>query len=549
MLSEEHTKPSKFLEEWLENESWWFSSTKFIDAYLTIQYKHLLDIDISNEDYITQIIIFDQLPRHIYRNQVEKKHIIAEFLQKALNIIKITGKNYIDCLSPTLWCFAMLPLRHTEHLPTIIELMKTSWNKFHTAENEKDKYVYQRFIKATYQRCPVEDQSELIQYFPNKGDYPSKYMNIKNIRDEFSDILDQLIYDNDFTIDIESLKQIKEFQEFNDPNNYVIMSFSGGVDSMICSGILSGKFASVVHINYCNRPTSIREEDFVKAWCDYMRYPLYIRRINEINRPICMENNMRDLYESYTRNVRYSTYKTVASFGRQYDTHDYRKISTKPIKFEKRNYIPVVILGHNKDDCFENICSNIAHENHYENLNGMTKISNQDEITFLRPLLDFSKNEIRGFATKMNYPFLPNSTPPWSQRGQIRANVVPILEKWDNRIINGLFNLSTMLTDLHSILDDIINSIIQKTTIITKDGINEYTCEFDIKIPKNIIFWKVLFTRLCNNTPSNKSIENLISKLKKWNNVDKFKVILKKDLQITFSNKMFIIEKLKFQHA
>ena len=115
---------------------------------------------------------------------------------------------------------------------------------------------------------------------------------------------------------------------------------------MICSTILSIKYNSIVHINYCNRTTSDREEEFVKAWCDYMRIPLYIRRIEEINRPLCMENNLRDIYEYYTRNVRYSTYKTVNSFGIQNKnrTHKYRPISSNPIKSEIIKNIPRVIL-------------------------------------------------------------------------------------------------------------------------------------------------------------------------------------------------------------
>ena len=545
--------PSQFIDEWIKNENWWFVNSQYIDAYITLHYQHLLDIDISNELPITQIIIYDQLPRHVFRNQ-DCNHIILYFLQKALAIN--IEEDYRDNLSINLWCFSLLPKRHTNNLINILEVMKISWNKLNISSNEQDKLIIKKFIKATYQRCPTNDQSKLIQFYPNNENfYPTKYMTVKDIKNDFADILDNSVYDN-ILIDESKFINIKNNIDNNKDN--IILSLSGGVDSMICSTILSIKYNSIVHINYCNRTTSDREEEFVKAWCDYMRLPLYIRRIEEINRPLCMENNLRDIYESYTRNVRYSTYKTVNSFGIQNKnrTHKYRPISSNPIKSEIIKNIPRVILGHNKDDCLENIFTNIAHENHYENLNGMTYISIQDEIEFIRPLLNITKDEIRNFAYKMNYPFLPNSTPSWSQRGQIRTNIVPILEKWDSRITGSLFSLSDTIKDLHIILDHFVDSYINKTVTTFLNGIYKYYFTFDhiVDIPKINLFWKVYLTKLCKNaytlhkssaTPSIKSLDNLILKLNNWNNTDSMKITLKVNMEITFTkNKCEIIYKI-----
>jgi tRNA(Ile)-lysidine synthetase-like protein len=495
--------PTQFIKDWVLNEEWWFSSSDYIDAYITLNYQHLLDIDLTNEDSITKIIIYDQLPRHILRNE-NSNHIILYYLQKSLCVLKYTNDEYINKLSPVLWCFSMLPLRHTYDILIITDVMKKTWSKLNITENEKDKHIIKKFLKATYQRCPTHDQSFMIQYYPNN--IPTKYLRIDDIKKDFHDIFDLNTYEGQ--VDNKIFRNIKI-----NSNKNIILSLSGGVDSIICSAMLITKYDSVVHINYCNRPTSDREEEFVKAWCDFLRKPLYVRKINEIKRQPCMENDLRELYETYTRKVRYATYKTVNSYG------------------NIKNNNTQVILGHNKDDCLENIFSNIAHENHYENLKGMNEYSIQDEIEFIRPLLNITKNEIRTFAFKMKYMFLPNSTPIWSQRGQIRQNIVPVLEKWDNRIIEGLFNITNTITDLHEILDSFVTSYINKTIFYQEK--NMYVLHSNI-IPELPLFWKTYIMKLCKSIPSNKSMNNLNIKLKNWNKYDDITVIISKNIQINF---------------
>jgi tRNA(Ile)-lysidine synthetase-like protein len=501
--------PSQFIKDWVINKEWWFASSKYIDAFITLEYQHLLDIDLTNEDSITKIIIYDQLPRHIFRNE-DSNHIISYYLQKSLNVLNYTNQEYINGLSSILWCFSMLPYRHTNNLNKITDVMKKIWNKLD--KNEQDKHIIKKFLKATYQRCPIDDQSLMIQYYPNDmNDLPTKYLRIDDIKKDFKDILDLNTYECECQVDNKIFRNIKI--NSNEDKN-IILSLSGGVDSIICSAMLVTKYESVVHINYCNRPTSDREEEFVKAWCDFLRKPLYVRRINEITRQPCMENDLRELYETYTRKVRYATYKTVNSYG------------------NIKNNNTQVILGHNKDDCLENIFTNIAHENHYENLKGMNEYSIQDGIEFIRPLLNITKNEIRTFAFKMNYMFLPNSTPIWSQRGQIRQNIVPVLEKWDNRIIEGLFNITNTITDLHEILDSFVTSYIIKTIFYQET--NMYVLHSNI-IPELPLFWKTYIIKLCKSIPSNKSMNNLIFKLKNWNKYDDITVIISKNVTLHFS--------------
>jgi tRNA(Ile)-lysidine synthetase-like protein len=178
---------------------------------------------------------------------------------------------------------------------------------------------------------------------------------------------------------------MKDFiNKYNLNNTIITISISGGVDSMVCSYLLkklNHPFIAV-HINYMNREECLKEEELLKWWCNtILNIPLYIRRIDEINRPKCMEYEMRDLYESYTKNCRFNTYINT-------------NINT--------NTNINILLGHNKDDTIENIFTNIASNSHYENLLGMTEYSTQTHnigssthsIHFIRPLLNTIKKKV-----------------------------------------------------------------------------------------------------------------------------------------------------------
>lgn len=479
-----------FINNWFVNSKWWFTSSLYDDDYISNTYQYLLNIDISNEPFLNQIIIYDQLPRHIFRNTYSN-HIILYYLQKALEIFKKIDINNIDNFNIHEWCFIMLPYRHTNNIKLILYVMKLMWEKLDKINDNNDKLILKKFIKATYQNSPMGrgesylDQKCLINYYNNN----QNYKNIDIIKDNFSLILDKTNKYIHVNIDIDLKKRTEKFKK----HELVILSISGGVDSMICSTLFK-PFKAAIHINYCNRETSNNEEEFVKAWCNYMQIPLYIRRITEIQRNSCMNNDMRQVYESYTRNVRYCTYKYVHSMI--IDSNS-----------EYKNIIPSIILGHNKDDCLENIFTNISNQNHYDNLNGMTEISIQDGIQFLRPLLNISKDEIRAFANINNIPHLPNSTPEWSTRGQIRNKIIPALNNWNKCFVKNMFPLSDIISNLYIYFEKYIEQLFQEFKNNNKIIIQIE----DLSLDK--LFWKILILKITESIISEKSLENLINQI------------------------------------
>jgi len=493
----------EFYKEWFANPSWWFEATPKDDEYITQKYSHLLDIDISSDEYsyIEKVIIYDQLPRHVYRHRQDAaaKHVIDFFLHKALDIcnhpnIKLNPTN------PAQWIFTQLPLRHTYNFNTIITVMNRTWS---LPDNYLRDPLIKKFIKATYQRCPLDNihQQSQITHYPSQ-----------NLAEFNPDTIDKFetIYEV-FAKNIENFCRRATTYEVA-PIHKITLSLSGGVDSMVCSVLLakmakytpSSQFTwNAVFINYMNRETAIEEEEFVKDWCRKLNIDLYVRRITEINRKNCMKYELREIYETYTRNVRYATYKYVGSLSNGNYANNHAN----------------VIMGHNNDDCIENILTNITQQRKYDELKGMSPDSTQDGIRFLRPLLDIPKDDIYAFARKYNIAHLPNSTPTWSQRGQIRNAVIPVMEKWDKRIVPGLLKLHDHMTDLHKCLDMVINIMI-KNTIIQENGTHKLSLD-GIQIPNMTLCWRTYFIRMFNITPSYKSLESMIYRLEHNTNKNK----------------------------
>jgi tRNA(Ile)-lysidine synthetase-like protein len=287
---------------------------------------------------------------------------------------------------------------------------------------------------------------------------------------------------------------------------------SGGVDSMVCATVLKKLQAKydfnlvAVHIDYANR--TYKEYEFVKDWCAFMKIPLYTRHITEINRKDCMDNGMRNIYEEYTKDVRFETYKSVSMF-------------------------PRVILGHNYDDCFENILTNICNKEKYDNLKGITSHQFNGVVNLLRPMLNIKKKDIYLFAYNNKIAYLHDSTPEWSQRGQIRDTVKPVLNKWNREIVPSFFELSKLLSEYEVIIHGVVNNLI----------VNVDDDKF--KIPcGSMMLSKIIWRKILDNLMiyvSYRSLDNLIEKIENiyydlsYQKNSKKKAILNKTTMMDYS--------------
>lgn len=483
---------NEFYDDWINRKEYWFNQNDENDKYLSDKYSHLID-DYSYEMQlkpILGILIYDQLTRHYYRNEYNN-HILIYFNRKALEIAnKHKNELFIKSLDINDWSFYMLVYRHSNIRENLLFVMNECW---------KLEIIPKNFIKATYTRANFIEE---LDYY----NYPIEF--------------DRSILDNNPSFDISSdqLYKIGRFEKLK--TDIIIISLSGGVDSVLCLYNIHNYYKNkikivAIHINYNNRTEVEEEVKFLRCLCSHLDIDLYVRKITEITRHKCMINDLRDVYETYTKRIRFNSYK----------------------KLQEGYKYPIVILGHNKDDCFENILTNIAYNNKYENLIGVEYESIIDDITFIRPLIDISKDDIYKFANKHNLPYLKNSTPSWCQRGKIRYEVLPVLEKWDNRIIEGLFNISNILKNYNGILNKSIENF-KIAEIGQLDSLN--TSE---------LYWKYGIHKIFNIYISNKSLKSLIDRLELWKTkYDKIDINKNTIIIINKNINMKIIKRLNNQY-
>lgn len=513
---------------WQANPHLWFSATANDDIYIAKLFKDaftfVTDKCITAEtipdiiQWTGYVILYDQIRRHI--NRVTDKSLTpSEPIKLPITFITDCYTKYKEfssagdsvgdsvgngsVLSDFEFMFCLMPLRHTHDMCHVKFVIDESWHRLETSKSPEIK----RYLTATYERysklCINRDADNLVNMHTYDAQYPT-YDTQYLFNPEVLTILDsrcneyipnKLIICDDCDETNPQYYLIRKMRNFITQHNLakerITISLSGGVDSMVCSYLLYviDQPMQAVHINYNNRAECPLEEELLTYWCQLLGIPLYIRRLTEINRPKCMEYNMREVYESYTRDMRFYAYanaNTNANCDSALDTATY------------------VMLGHNKDDTIENILTNTASQSQYANLCGMTEYSTQDHfgrpLTILRPLLAIMKQDIYTFAKDANIPHLVDSTPKWSQRGKIRDIVRPALESWNPLIIPGFIELSTKMTEMTKLLDLLIPKTIPEFETINI-------------VPTNNMYWEQVFKRQSLNGITQKTLVCWIEKL------------------------------------
>lgn len=456
-------------DEWFNNKNYWFSKDIAIDTYLCNKYMRYIDetneiynnylngIKYDKKTLISCVLLLDQIPRHykrVYENEID----VSQYSQYAIYFAELLLNSYDDTeLSIDELCFVYLPYRHINDIGKIYEIIEV-FIKLYNTRNGSDKTKCKRYLNAMLNNI----YQEITKLYENNYLICKSWKNLNmNIFDKQS-----LIYrDNRGYINENSnvyLCVSAEIAKLND-NSTIIISLSGGVDSMVALYVMKilcdsearrKKIKNIiaVHINYNNRVETQDELDFVNYYCNLLGVRLFFRTIREIKRDDCMNNGLRDLYEDITKKIRYDMYRC--------NTHN-----------PQTTY---VLLGHNKDDCFENIITNISNKNNYNNLCGMETLANIDGINFWRPMLNVKKGEIIEFANCNNIPYLFDSTPTWSVRGKIRDKLTPVMcslksnnSRDDNSsAIDAFFSLKEHVANTNEIINTvIIDNLIAKLNI------------------------------------------------------------------------------------
>ena len=307
-----------------------------------------------------------------------------------------------------------------------------------------------------------------------------------------------------------------------DTNDTIIVSLSGGVDSMVTLFILNNLKINkqinneivACHIIYGNRNESNFEFSFIKYYCSKLNIKLYYYNIEYLTR----KNIDRDFYEKITRDIRFNLYKSVSKYN------------------NNKNFS--VYLGHIKDDVVENIWSNFSKGQHIFDLKKMKISTIQDGVKINRPFLNVNKSTIFEIAHRCYIPYLKNTTPEWSNRGKFRNR---FYEETHTQYGDSVDEKIIQVADTLSIVGNILDNLIYKPIYKSYNNV-EKTIDISraIEAGLDVNGWLNVFENICHNflqisKPSIHSIKQFVERLNKNNftkQKNEMKFQLKSNLQI-----------------
>ena len=154
---------------WFDNQTYWFGCPPEFDNLIIQKYKSFL-LDQLNDIFIYQypihqkiifvkILLYDQLSRHIFRN--EKENIkICDVKANQLFIQYDILKHIEIYEKPEERCFLLMPLRHSFELKNIYTCLDLV-NKWIQEHYHK---MYERFIKASCKKIYELNKEKIIHY-------------------------------------------------------------------------------------------------------------------------------------------------------------------------------------------------------------------------------------------------------------------------------------------------------------------------------------------------------------------------------------------------
>lgn len=383
---------SIILDFWKAHRSFWITSPskhREVDAYICEKFWHY---DSAGENLSGRVIYLDQFSRHFQRAGLCSEEEVQKRRQEAISIVQscveeLKGLDEIEIL------FVLMPFKHMGMYDFIFRILHGTWLPAHGSLT--DHADLHRFYMDTYKKAYTQEKvaKSIIREHPQNPHYRNEA-----ICDYYPDRYGAADWSS---LSGAAENPLLSFLQMKGP---VVVSLSGGVDSMVMLALLKygGADVSAVHIIYGNRAESEEEYNFLVSYCAKLHVPLYVYRIEWLRRGAVD----RAFYEAMTRDIRFAVYRAFSS----------APVSEAPISEAP------ILLGHIQDDVVENIWTNIAHCQHLGDLKKMKLAEVQEGVSIMRPFLRVEKAVIYKTSEALAIPYLKNTTPSWSNRGKFREH-------------------------------------------------------------------------------------------------------------------------------
>ncbi|QIG88334.1 tRNA lysidine(34) synthetase TilS [Chryseobacterium sp. POL2] len=217
-----------------------------------------------------------------------------------------------------------------------------------------------------------------------------------------------------------------------------LLAASGGVDSMVLLDLchqLQLNF-EVAHVNY-----HLRNEDskldmqLVENWCSEKKIKFHLYEVSQ------KDNQPKNSIENWARDIRYRFFNKILI----------------------KNNIDFVITAHHLNDRLETFIINLSKAS---GLKGLKSIPEKTE-KILRPLLDFSRQEIEDYAKQHQIIFREDYTNAENiyVRNKIRNQITPLLKELNKDFLENFKTSLEIIKDSKNFIDQQIDLVLETIKI------------------------------------------------------------------------------------
>lgn len=251
--------------------------------------------------------------------------------------------------------------------------------------------------------------------------------------------------------------------EYLTKDETVVCATSGGIDSMTLLYLLikirKEKNIKIIcaHINHNLREESFEEYKFVEEYCN---------QNNITFEGIVFEKHISGNFEYESRKKRYAFFEKILN-----------KYSSK-----------YLLTAHHGDDLIETVLMRLIRGSTLDGYMGFDMISDRDSYKILRPLVYYSKSDIRNYAQKNNIEYREDRTNYDTKytRNRYRKEILPLLKKENENVHLKFLKFSNTVKESSIFINNYTNKVYEKIYIDNKININSIK-SIDLFILKKVL--------------------------------------------------------------
>lgn len=221
-------------------------------------------------------------------------------------------------------------------------------------------------------------------------------------------------------------RHLKRSRFFN-YRDQVVVAVSTGVDSMVLLDLLQRLPHSlrpqiiVTHVNHELRRQSIEEESYLRDYCRSHHLPLVVKHWQ-------LKDHPQTGIEAAARRFRYDFFAEVM----------------------KENDASILVTAHHENDLAETMLMKLTRGGQLSQLVGINDVRLFGNGKLVRPLLPFSKRQLKEYARQRQLKWYEDETNQELavQRNRIRHEVIPLLEQENPQFLDHLKSYHQQLSAL-----------------------------------------------------------------------------------------------------